>query len=130
MSDVHVEASGEYAMAEEDLCRAVGEDLSRHYAGHPWCVGADLTGGYVVIDLGYEKPQHLRNMAYMLHPRTLMTAGGQQRVMQAGGEILERFGLPRGPARSGCGERALENGLIADDTAEGAWAARKAGVLS
>lgn len=126
MSEVHIQATGEHAMAEQDLCRAVGEDLTKHYPGHPWCVGADLRGGYVVIDLGYDKPPHLRNMAYLLHPQTLMNAGGQQRVMQAGGEMLERFGLPRDGIRSDAADLANENGLIADDTAEGAWAEKKA----
>lgn len=126
MSDYEAEFYGELAMSEEDLCIAVGEDLARHYPGHPWCVGCDLLAGYIVIDLGYTKPEAIRNMAYLLHPQTLMSPGAQHKVMQAGGELLERFGLPRGPAKSGSGERAFENGLIADDTREGAWALKKA----
>lgn len=128
MSDYYAEFTGPQAMSEQDLCQAVGEDLTRHYPGHPWCVGCDIRTGTVIIDLGYEKPVAIRNMAYMLHIPTLQSAGAQQRVMQAGGELLERFGLPRGPARKGSGERALENGLIADDTREGAWALSKGAV--
>lgn len=122
------EFAGPNAMAEEDLCVAVGEDLTKHYPGHPWMVGCQLETGQVVIDLGYEKPHHLRNMAYVINLSALFESGGQRRVMQAGGEILERFGLPRGAARSGSGERALENGLEVGDTRDGAWAERKAKV--
>ena len=120
--DFFTEGTGPLAMAEQDLCIAVGEDLTRHYPGHPWLVGADLLAGSIVIDLGYEKPAAVRNMAYLLHPQTLMSPGGSQRVMQAGGELLERFGLPRGPGTWDAAARAVEHGLDADDTAEGKWA--------
>jgi hypothetical protein len=123
------EFTGPKAMSEQDLCIAVGEDLTLHYPGHPWLVGCNLEAGTVAIDLGYTKPKPLQNMAYMLHCATLVSPGAQARVMRAGGEILERFGLPRGPARKGSGEVAYEHGLIADDTAEGAHALRKAGVM-
>jgi len=126
MTDYRADFSGPMAMQEEDLCQAVGEDLTKHYPGHPWCVGADLVAGSVVIDLGYKKPVHLQQMAYLLHPATLMGPGGHHRVMEAGGELLERFGLPREGARKGSGERAADNGLIAGDTAEGAWVEKKA----
>lgn len=118
--------TGPKAMQEEDLCRAVAEDLVRQYPGHPWMVGADLdTAGTVVIDLGYEKPAHYKNFAYMLHASTLMGPGGQARVMQAGGELLERFGVGRGAAKLDDRFLAAANGLLADDTDEGAWIARK-----
>ena len=114
-------------MSDQDLCIAVGEDLMKHYPGHPWVVGVNLDAGSIVIDLAYEKPPAVRNMAYLLHPSTLMAANGHHRVMQAGGELLERFGLPTSAARPDSEARALENGLIADDTREGAWALKRAG---
>ena len=125
MSDYLAESDGPRAMAEQDLCIAVGEDLARQYPGHPWIVGVDLQAGSIVIDLGYEKPPAIRNMAYLLHPQTLMGPNGQHRVMQAGGEILERFQLARGAADAESGLAAQENGLLADDTPEGKWALGK-----
>ena len=112
--DAHVEAYGPHAMAERDLCIAVGEDLTKHYPGHPWMVGADLSAGTIAIRLGYDLPQHLAQKGYLLHAATLMAPGGQQRVMQAGGEWLERLGLPRGSAAPGAAARAGENGLNID----------------
>jgi hypothetical protein len=114
MVDAHVESYGPHAMAEQDLCIAVGEDLTKHYPGHPWMVGADLSAGTIAIRLGYELPPRLAPMGYLLHIATLMAPGGHQRVMQAGGEWLERLGLPRGPAASETLARAAENGLNTD----------------
>jgi hypothetical protein len=115
-------------MADRDLCIAVLEDLARHYPGHPWLITADVQAGSVVIDLGYEKPIALRNFAYLLHASTLMGPGGQVRVMQAAGELLERFGVARGPGRADTAIAAADHGLTADDTAEGAWHLRRAGM--
>jgi len=102
------------AMADEDVCRAVGQDLERHYPGHFWAVGCDHAAGTVAIDLPYEKPPHLRNYGYLLHLSTLMGPGGQLAAMRAGGELLERFGLVRGPATPESAMLARENGLDAD----------------
>lgn len=128
MSDTGYETEfyGPEGQTDADLCKSIGDDLIRYYPGHPWMVGVDLAAGSVVIDLGYSKPHHLRNMAYFLWPSTVMGPGREHRLMQAGGELLERFGIGRSGARKGDGERAAENGLEASDTKEGAWAIKKA----
>jgi hypothetical protein len=113
--EAYVESDGSpKAMAEEDLCRAVGEDLSKHYPGHPWMVGACLQGGTIAIRLGYDLPQKLAAMGYLLHISTLVGPGGHQAVMRAGGEWLERLRLSRAEARDETGFRAKENGLNVD----------------
>lgn len=127
-ADFHFEDVGTPNMADQDLCRAVLEDLARHYPGHPWMITADIQQGSLVIDLGYEKPLAFRNFAYMLHASTLMGPGGQAAVMRAAGELLERFGVARGPGASDTAKAAAENGLIANDTREGAWHAKRAGM--
>lgn len=114
VSDAYVEAYGPQGMADRDLCIAVGEDLEKHYPGHPWAVGANHEAGTVVIRLGYDLPQNLAAMGYLIHIPALLAPGGHQRVMQAGGEWLERLGLPRGPAQSDSGSLAAENGLDTD----------------
>ena len=126
--DFQYDAVGSATMADHDLCIAVLEDLAKHYPGHPWLITADVQAGSVVIDLGYEKPRHLRNFGYLLHARTLMDPGGQQRVMQAGGELLERFGIARASGAADTAQRAASHGLDADDTAEGRMFARRAGL--
>lgn len=124
--DAAVQSSGETEMADRDICVAVGQDLAQMYPGHPWMVGCDHGAGTVIIDLAYEKPAQLRNMAYMLHLSSMMAPGARAKVMRAGGEMLERFGLGRTRATKEASAMAKENGLIADDTAEGAHAAKKA----
>lgn len=109
--EVEVEASGETAMADEDVCRAVGEDLCRAYPNYPWMVGCDHQAGRVVIDLGVSKPFGLDNYAYGLRITTCTGPGGQQAVMRAGGELLERFGLKRGVANYEHRQEAAENGF-------------------
>lgn len=127
--DFHFEhTTGTPRMADEDLCKAVLEDIARHYPGHPWMVTADVQAGSVAIDLGYEKPLHLRGFAHLLFAGTLMGPGGQKAVMRAAGELLERFGVARGPGASDTAKAAAENGLIANDTREGAWHAKRAGM--
>lgn len=110
---VDTESYGEQAMAEVDLCRAVGETLEASYPGYDWYVGTMLDAGTVVIDVVAEKPLPLQNHAFLLHVQTLMGAGGQQAVIRAGGEMLERFGLPRSRAPSEWKLRAAQNGLDA-----------------
>lgn len=125
-TEAYVESYGPDAMAEEDICRAVGEDLTRAYPGHPWLVGCIGEAGTIVIDLGYEKPHAIRNMGWLLHIKSLHEAGGQAKVMRAGGELLERFGLAREEAVKESAVAAKENGFEASDNAEGAWALGKA----
>lgn len=98
-------------MAEEDLCRAVGEDLTKHYPGYDWMVGATLDGGTVAINLMVDDEPAMASYGYLLHLNTIVGPGGQHRVMQAGGELLERWGLPIGAAPDGWRKRAQEHGL-------------------
>lgn len=103
----------ELLMEDHDLCIAIGEDLTRVYPGYPWMVGVDhqKTAGSVTIDLDVPKPPHLRNYAYRLNITSVTGPGGQKRVREAGGELLERFGLRRGLAHEDTDEIAREHGL-------------------
>lgn len=109
MTDFHITGSGENAMADQDVCIAVGEDLTKHYPGYPWMVGCQA--GSVCIDLAVDKPLGMDRYGYRLNVSTVLGPGGQKRVMQAGGELLERFGLRRGEAPDDAAEQARENGL-------------------
>lgn len=118
-------AHPEQAMADQDVCVAVGEDLTRAYPGHYWMVGVSHEAGSITIDLQIDKPPHLRNYGYRLNISTVLGAGGQKAVMRAGGELLERFGLPRGAAHADANEAAKDHGLIIDDnknkSTDGRW---------
>lgn len=112
--DAILTGDGAKQMADQDVCIAVFEDLAKQYPGYPWCVGCNHEAGTVVIDLMVDKPPHLRNYAYQLYLSTVLGAEGQKKVMRAGGELLERFGLQRGWAHPDTAEIAREHGLITD----------------
>ena len=110
--DTAFTSSGATAMADEDVCRAVGEDLQSKYPGYPWMVGCNHEAGTVVIDLPEPwKPIKYRNYGILLHLSTVLGPGGQKVVHHSGGELLERMNLPRDRAPLDAGLRARENGL-------------------
>lgn len=110
---ITVETTGSsHDLADIALCKWVYERLERDYPGHDWMIGANSESGVVTIDLPYEKPPQYRNYGYLLHIRPLHgTATAKRRVRYAGGELLERFGLPRGPATDETRARVLQNEL-------------------
>jgi len=74
------------------LIHNVMQRLTRAFPGYDWLVCADDTGGTIDIYL----PEMGGNRAYTLHIAKL--DGRLQKVVMAGGEILERFGLSRSKA--------------------------------
>jgi hypothetical protein len=109
--DAMVTGYGETRMADQDLCIAVGEDLTKNYPGYYWMVGANHEAGTIQIDLQVPKPVGLENYGYLLYISTVIGPGGQKAVMRAGGELLERFGLRRLSAHVETDEIAAEHGL-------------------
>jgi hypothetical protein len=75
--------------ASFDLTMAceTGLTLHSHYRGHPWTVEVDSKQGVCLITL----PILLGNWKYTIPLKMLNPA----MVIKAGGEILERFNLPR-----------------------------------
>jgi hypothetical protein len=109
--DAILTGSGTNRMADQDVCIAVGEDLTRQYPGYLWMVGCNHEAGTIQIDLQCDKPIGMERYGYMLHLSTVLGAGGQKAVMRAGGELLERFGLRRGIAHEDTPEIARAHGL-------------------
>ena len=75
--------------ATAQQCAAV---LNQHYPGHAWAVNVRSSQGLItILDLNLSG-QH----GYVLHLRGLYSWDDlRDRVMRAGGEILERATLPR-----------------------------------
>lgn len=115
MTDAILTGSGPTRMSDQDVCIAVGEDLTRAFPGYPWMVGANHEAGTLQIDLMIDKPIGLERYGFLLHISTVLGAGGQKAVMRAGGELLERFGLRRGVAHEDTSEIARAHGLNTDD---------------
>ncbi len=104
------------------LMAAMFAKLTEHYPGHPWWVTADHEHGYATIRLPYYDKLRVNKdaaWAYILHIHNLNSDPTLRRVVKAGGEMLERYGLPR-ERQSVDYEtrlRAVEHGL--DLTSEG-----------
>jgi len=90
----HIERTqGDIAMS-----KWAGEILNDFYPGHPWAVHADHLGGIMVIK-NLAAAGIYADYGYVIHPQKYPTASYlKARIIQAGGEILERAGLPRGRA--------------------------------
>lgn len=81
--------------ADARLCEQAMSVLQAHYAGHQWKVESDARQGILKIQIH-------SLMGDTLHYVILLdnvdgVAAFSAAVMKAGGEILERYGLPRGP---------------------------------
>lgn len=79
------------------LVKHVGDELEKRYPGWLWALIPDETGGILDIlslRLSGEWGYRMRLADIQGDPKVAMPA-----VMRAGGEILERFGVPRGTYR-------------------------------
>lgn len=104
--------TGERAMADQDVCIAIGEDLTRAYPGYLWKVGCNHEAGVAHIHLVVPSPiPDNTTKGFMIYLSTVLGPGGQKKVIGAGGEILERWGLPRDRAPEDMVDRANEHGL-------------------
>lgn len=109
---VNVESHGETDQADIAMCKDIFEQLSAHYPGHPWCIGANSFSGAVDIKLLYNGPdQPIMKFGYSLNIGGLDSDSGRRKVMRAGGELLERYGLARAGFRDGDVHRARDHGL-------------------
>ena len=88
-----------YKEWDETVCRAIGRLLHTEYRGHDWQVWVSRQAGIAKIWLNC-----LMNPAfpYVLHLTELLQP---RDVIRAGGEILERYRIPRS---------AVDLGLVAD----------------
>lgn len=118
MQDAVITSDGPTKMADADVCVAVGEDLSQAFPDYPWMVGCNHQAGTIVIDLQVPKPLGLEGYGYLLFLSTVLGPGGRKAVIRAGGELLERFGLPRRSAPMETMEIAREHGLDASNVAD------------
>lgn len=106
--------SEETEASERALCYCIGVDLMQTYPGYVWNVGFTREGGVVTIMLVVPlsvRPGGMGSPGFLMHAATAVGPGGQARVRAAGGEILERWRLPRDKAPADWVEMAWDNGL-------------------
>lgn len=114
MSDLSIIAGdghGRQQRAEEGLCHVVLTTLNRAYPGYDFLASVNFTAGVMNLDIICDKPAPLRGHGFLLHLSSLMGPGGEKKVLNAGGEMLERFGLRRDRADAEWRMQARENGL-------------------
>lgn len=80
-----------HAQADVTLAHRIGVVLERHYPGHPWLVEANTQQGVAMISI----PLFMGRNKYILHVSALATDPALRSVVRAGGEILERYRIPR-----------------------------------
>lgn len=100
-------------IADLDTARKIAEVLHRHYPGHLWAVHASAETGIATI-------HNLRlsgRWGFVIRLQELNHDRMLKMVVRAGGELLERWRLSRGPLREseieGRGEN-LRGELIGD----------------
>lgn len=80
-----------YQTADLVLTGRVADVIQRHYPGHGWMIQVSHEQGVVMISIplfmGYNK--------YTIYISTINSDPGLRSVVRAGGEILERYGIPR-----------------------------------
>lgn len=111
----HVQIDGHTPndVADIALCRDVGEILEKYYPGHFWMVGCNHEAGSLHIELAYQEKTAKRfPYGYLLHIHNLSNPDvRRQKVMHAGGELLERYGLARGKATPYAALDVRNNGI-------------------
>lgn len=114
MTDAILTGYGERLADDQAVCKLVGEFLTKAYPGIDWMVGADHEAGTVAIDIMCDKPIGMERYGYLLHLSSIMGPEGQRKVCNAGGELLERFGIRRDRPGAEWRTQAREHGLIVD----------------
>jgi hypothetical protein len=78
--------------AEVRLCGEIYRILSAHYPGHPWSIEVHAEQGFAFITI---PPLLGSNWGYVLHLDKLHADAFRASVIEAGGNLLERFEIPR-----------------------------------
>jgi hypothetical protein len=81
-----------HVAADLAMTLRISETLERHYPAHPWMVVVSHAQGVAQIKLPLVMK---KNQAFILHLDKLAADPGLKAVIRAGGEILERHGMPR-----------------------------------
>jgi hypothetical protein len=83
-----------FVKAKIETAKWTGEKLQQFFPGHPWFVEVkgDRWNAVVMIQIRGIMPA---DRWYVLKFRDLLTDAGGRMIMRAGGELLERYGIPR-----------------------------------
>lgn len=109
-----IDTPTEHDAADLELAKKIYDILDKHYSGHPWGVWADHRekNGTCDIKLFYPDAKgQIWHYGYKLHIGKCDTPFLKKKVVKAGGELLERYGLPRERANINSALDAKNHGL-------------------
>ena len=102
----------EHAPHDVEVAAAMHHVLERHYPGHQWATSADHRTGMAHVKLLYLDAKGINGRyGFQLHLTQLNSDPRLQCVVRAGGELLERYRLKRGPATADSKALARQHGL-------------------
>lgn len=108
-----IESLIELAPADMEVAAAMYHALEQEYPGHQWLTSASHETGMAHVKLLYlDKLGKNGEWGFNIYIDTLKSDPTMRSVVRAGGEMLERYGLPRHrPANDETRLRSLEHGL-------------------
>jgi hypothetical protein len=107
-----IESLAQYAPRDLETAAAMHGVLQQHYPGHTWATSADHATGMANVRLLYLDTLGVNaRYGFQLHIAQLKSDPTMRAVIRAGGELLERFRLRRGPANDDTPLLAREHGL-------------------
>jgi hypothetical protein len=84
--------SGHSTAYDIGVCKAVGDELERHYPGWQWMVESPSRQGVVRVKSGHMDSRYGFNIRL---DRAYSSSYLAKMAIKAGGELLERCGMPR-----------------------------------
>lgn len=91
-------------LKEAEIERVAGKLLLKHYHGYTWYTDCSIPGGVLnVMNLSLNG-----DYGFVVHLKDLMTDVAGQCIVHAGGELLERCGLPATRRPKGDGLKDIE----------------------
>jgi hypothetical protein len=100
---ITIESGDANEVLDMEKAKQVGAELEKHYPGHPWMVsfqGRVLIVRHMEINEFVFRVLGREGFGFVLkHGDTVTASELAKHAMRAGGQLLEAFGLPRGPWR-------------------------------
>ena len=95
-----------------EVAAAMYAALQQHYPGHQWATTVSHETGMAVVRLLYlDRLGFNARYGFQIKLEALKSDPTMKLVVRAGGEMLERYGLARGPATEETKALSVEHGL-------------------
>lgn len=100
MVDITFESAGhgENKLKDLEVGKRILDVLEKYYPLHPWFASCCHEAGVATVQLMYDGQDgktHIWKYGYVLHLSRLIVDDFEHKVMEAGGEVLERYHMAR-----------------------------------